>query len=45
MYTCFRPAVSRSAPEPPKVKRAELPATTGGKRRKTTQVNVSYGCC
>ncbi|KAH3854417.1 hypothetical protein DPMN_096959 [Dreissena polymorpha] len=31
--------VSRNAPEPPKVKRAELPATTGGKKQKMTQVN------
>jgi len=37
----YRPSVSRSAPEPPKVQRAELPATSGGKRRKTTPINVS----
>nr|KAG5687806.1 hypothetical protein BaRGS_005436 [Batillaria attramentaria] len=32
-----KPAVSRNAPEPPKVKKVE-PVTTGGKKRKTTQV-------
>lgn len=36
----YRPAVSRNAPEPPKVKMAE-PVTTGGKKRKITQVTVS----
>ncbi|XP_060573407.1 echinoderm microtubule-associated protein-like 6 [Ruditapes philippinarum] len=36
--TVDKPSVSRSAPEPPKVKRAETPLTSGGKRRKTTQV-------
>ncbi|GFN97686.1 echinoderm microtubule-associated protein-like 6 [Plakobranchus ocellatus] len=30
--------VSRNAPEPPKVKKAEPPSATGGKKRKMTQV-------
>ncbi|XP_046338524.1 echinoderm microtubule-associated protein-like 6 isoform X1 [Haliotis rufescens] len=33
-----RPSVSRGAPQPPKVQRAEPPPTAGGKRRKMTQV-------
>ncbi|XP_064600933.1 echinoderm microtubule-associated protein-like 6 [Liolophura sinensis] len=36
--TTAKPAVSRGAPEPPKVQRSDPPPAAGGKRRKTTQV-------
>lgn len=41
LHVIYRPSVSRNATEPPKVKRAEMPTTSGGKRRKTTHVTVT----
>ncbi|KAL5008221.1 hypothetical protein ScPMuIL_013802 [Solemya velum] len=38
MENINKPSVSRSAPVPPKVKRAEVPTTAGGKKKKVTKV-------